>query len=714
MRPAVMVLEDRKLLSSIQVTSTADSGTGTLRAAVQAANADTSPSKIVFDLGSSPATITLTSGVLDLTNTSQSVSIYDGSGQGPVTISGKHASGVFQVESGVTASLTGLTITGGSAATNGGGLNNNGGTVTLTGCTVSGNTAANGGGIANSGTITLTNCTVSGNSCIIPTALDVGGGLYDNGGTVTLTGCTISGNSARAGGGINSSGTVTLTSCTISGNSAASGGGFMGDYTTLTLTGCTVSGNSVSTKGQGGGIYLENGTAALEDTIVASNTGGSSADDISGKDASKVTGTFNLIGTGGSGGITDESNGNIVLTDLTTLGLAPLGNNGGPTLTMALLPGSAAIGAGTEVSGVTTDQRGEPLDSPDPDIGAFQTQGSTLIALTYSGISNQSITYGTSSVTFSGTLSNGNQAPGSNESVAVKVHGITQNAAIGAGGAFSVTINTASLAVSGSPYTVTFSYTSDGTYASASTTGKLTVTKAAPTIALTSSGGSAVHGQTVTFVATVTAPGGTPTGTVTFFAGVTTLGSATVDSSGTATLSTSALATAVSAVTATYNGSTNLVAAKSGSVSVTVAKASTQIVFLPQPVRKHKKVVSVELEAFVNAVAPGSGVPTLGRVTFEVKQKKKFKVLGFEEISNGMATLTVKASRVVKKPITILFGGSTNFLASTVSHPALTQHSLKSMARPMIMLLGSRSHGHAHTHSHSHSHTHSHGHRGRA
>ena len=58
--------------------------------------------------------------------------------------------------------------------------------------------------------------------------------------------------------------------------------------------------------------------------------------------------------------------GNIVLTSLADLGLAPLGDYGGPTQTMALLPGSPAIGAGIAVSGVTTDQRGLPLDSPNP------------------------------------------------------------------------------------------------------------------------------------------------------------------------------------------------------------------------------------------------------------------------------------------------------------------------------------------------------------
>ena len=56
------------------------------------------------------------------------------------------------------------------------------------------------------------------------------------------------------------------------------------------------------------------------------------------------------------------------------MGLAPLANNGGLTQTMALLPASAAIEAGRAVTGITADERGQPLDFPVPDIGAFQTQ----------------------------------------------------------------------------------------------------------------------------------------------------------------------------------------------------------------------------------------------------------------------------------------------------------------------------------------------------
>jgi hypothetical protein len=95
-----------------------------------------------------------------------------------VTVSGGGLSRVLQVDPGATASISGLTITGGSAA-NGGGMYNDNGTATLTDCTISGNAAAsgnpasfNGGGLYNlNGTVKLTNCTVSGNS-----ATDSGGG----------------------------------------------------------------------------------------------------------------------------------------------------------------------------------------------------------------------------------------------------------------------------------------------------------------------------------------------------------------------------------------------------------------------------------------------------------------------------------------------------------------------------------------------------------
>ena len=86
-----------------------------------------------------PQTITLNGTQLELSDTTGTETI-TGPAAG-VTVSGGGKSRVFQVDSGVTASISGMTITGGKTTGNGGGLSNNGGNVTLTNCTVSGNSA---------------------------------------------------------------------------------------------------------------------------------------------------------------------------------------------------------------------------------------------------------------------------------------------------------------------------------------------------------------------------------------------------------------------------------------------------------------------------------------------------------------------------------------------------------------------------------------------
>ncbi len=411
LRPAVLALEDRRLLASFAVTNTNPSGSGSLAAAIASAGGNNQANTITFQgsIWNTPQTISLGGNALVLSDTGGMQTI-TGPAAG-VTISGGGQGSVLRVYPGVTATVSGLTITDGagtsrgSGVTMGGGVYDHAGTLTLTNCTITGNSANIGGGVYNNyGTLTLSNCTISDNSASTyyfqgyPSG-GVGAGL-DSLGTLTLTNCTITGNnstSAAGAGVVNGYGTATLTNCTISGNSAdvrgglvnyakaivtdctitgnqtnnAGGGVYNSGPATLTLTNCTISGNSSADyAGQGGVDNL--GTATLTNTIVAGNTGPSSApSDISGT----VTGSHNLIGTGGSGGLANGVNGNIVLTSLTGLGLAPLGDYGGPTQTMALVHGSAAIGKGVAVSGEKTDQRGFPLDSP-IDIGAFQFHSS--------------------------------------------------------------------------------------------------------------------------------------------------------------------------------------------------------------------------------------------------------------------------------------------------------------------------------------------------
>ena len=169
-------------------------------------------------------------------------------------------------------------------------------------------------------------------------------------------------------------------------------------------------------------------------------------------------------------------------------------------------------------------------------------------------------------------------------------------------------------------------YSATGNFlGNASGTVSHTVNQGTAAVALASSAGSAVYGQAVTFTATVT--GGATSGTVTFSDGGTPLGSVALDGSGRAALTTSALALGSRSITATYGGDADLLAATSGPASVSVAQAGTQVVLVPHAVLKKKKVVSLGLEATIEPLAPGGGVPT-GTVTFELKQKKKVKILG--------------------------------------------------------------------------------------
>jgi predicted outer membrane repeat protein len=384
--PRLEVLEDRCVPSTVN--NLMDSGPGSLRQAI----ADTPLGGTVgFQPGLS-GTITLTSGELQIT---RDLTIA-GPGADVITVSGNHASRVFGIFGAL--DISGLNIADGSFSGGSGGGIFNGGTLTLTNCTLSGNSAIVGGAIINGRTLTLTGCTVSGNfansgsGIVNQGTLTVtsttfsgnttpgNGGAIENGSsnTATVTNSTFSGNSAgtSGGGGIwNSGGMVTLTSCTLSGNSAPGGfnrgGGIFINGGMLSLTSCTLSGNSTGT---GGGIYINLGTVTSRNTIVAGNSAPTSPD-VNGALNSQG---YNLIGdgTGGSGFAATDLVGTSGMPIDPLLG--PLQGNGGPTQTMALLPGSPALNAGDPGQLGTADQRGV-VRRGGVNIGAYQASATALV-----------------------------------------------------------------------------------------------------------------------------------------------------------------------------------------------------------------------------------------------------------------------------------------------------------------------------------------------
>ncbi|MBL8208070.1 MAG: hypothetical protein JNM09_27805, partial [Blastocatellia bacterium] len=330
-----------------------DSGPGSLRAAIEAANNSPEDDVITFWVN---GTITLTSGELTVAGTGKLT--IQGNGASQTIISGNNAMRVFNinpynVSPGTDVTFNHLTIEKGNVRDNfhscnfGGAIFNPYATVTMNDCTISGHSATGGacnigGAIFNGLTLNLTNCTFTNNG--------VSGGEreYDNGGaiangvlgTVNMTNCTLTNNfvgntRSGAGGGIWSFGTLNLTNCTFSGNSAPIGGAILSqtalDYSaTVNMTNCTITNNS----GKYAGGIINSGTFNVRNTIIAGNTATTQGPDVYGPLTSQG---FNLIGNNANATI-NAADGDQIGTSASPINpqLAPLANNGGPTQTHAL------------------------------------------------------------------------------------------------------------------------------------------------------------------------------------------------------------------------------------------------------------------------------------------------------------------------------------------------------------------------------------------
>lgn len=385
---------------SYPVTSTDDSGPGTLRAAIADANAHAGADSISIEAN----------GTIELQSPLQV--IFD-----PVSIFG-YDPNLLEVRR--AAGAEGFSIFGFS--TDAGGSY-------LSGLTVSNGRAEFGGGIRNAeGSLTLSGVRVRGNEAVAEGAGDraEGGGVYSEG-PLTVHHSTISGNIARAsdgttetvaaGGGVAAFDSLTVGTTTVSGNRAeasggggiasAQGGGLLApDETEIELS--TISGNSVAaedggtqTRAAGGGVTAFE--AKLTSTTVTGNSATSSGGAFGANlDAFMTTVVRNSIlsrplgdadscnGETASGGYNLDEDGSCEFEEGSDLagvaaGLDPvLRDNGGPTPTHALLSGSIAIDRGNSY-GNGIDQRGysRPSDFPaisdkeggdGSDIGAFELQ----------------------------------------------------------------------------------------------------------------------------------------------------------------------------------------------------------------------------------------------------------------------------------------------------------------------------------------------------
>jgi hypothetical protein len=440
--PRLLVLEDRTLPSNFIVNNLADSGAGSLRQAILDANSAGGNNNITFTV---IGTVTLQNALPDLTTNVD----FEGPGPGSLSVQRSLAPGtpdfsILTVDWSATVRVAGVMLTNGSGFY-GGGIFNDSGTLTVDNCSVVANAAWRGGGILNFGSLTVTGSTLSGNvaanngggianfgpltidhSSLSGNSGDNGGAVYNfGGGNVVLSYSTLSSNSANFGGAIaNNGGTVTVDSSTVAQNTAAIGGGVGNPYGgTVIVRNSTFAGNT-ATYANGGGIANDNGAALAVSNSTFSGNAAASGGGIAnsgtlttfdtilagnlapaGADLSGALGSLghNLIGntTGGSG---------FDATDLLNVDpwLGSLQYNGGPTPTMALLPGSPAIDAGDNTGAPTFDQRGPGfarIVNGGIDIGAFEVQGFAP------NVPNQAVPFAPESMLGTATLFRAPDAP---------------------------------------------------------------------------------------------------------------------------------------------------------------------------------------------------------------------------------------------------------------------------------------------------------------
>jgi uncharacterized delta-60 repeat protein/CSLREA domain-containing protein len=428
--PGIEMLEDRLVPATFTVNTLGDTvddnpAVTSLREAITAANSQAGDDIINFGV---TGTINLTGALPDLAS---NIQIH---GPGAASLTVRRDTGgdyrIFTIAGGTIVGIDGLTISNGFEPSGyGGGIYNNGGTLTVSNSTLSGNSASNvnqytaGGGIYNNGgLLTVSNSTLSGNSA------NYGGGI-GNSGSMTISNSSLSGNIAKlviynvfyhtSGGGIYNVGTLTVGDCILSGNSSYLGGGISNDGGTLTVSNTTLAGNSTRvvadegySESQGGaGIYNHGGTLTVSNSTLSGNSayGDRSTE---GGGILNIAGTLTvtnstLAGNSATNGNDIAGSGTMVIRNsivasggdidasftgsnnlFGSVDLGPLQNNGGPTPTQALLDGRAIDAGNNDLvpAGVTTDQRGLPrFFSGTVDIGAFESQSlrqATTSALT--------------------------------------------------------------------------------------------------------------------------------------------------------------------------------------------------------------------------------------------------------------------------------------------------------------------------------------------
>jgi predicted outer membrane repeat protein len=291
---------------------------------------------------------------------------------------------IFTVNSGIEATIEKMTLTGGyvtsTSGYDGGAILNNGNLTLNSVVIVDNHSDFDAGGIKSSGVLHIAD------SSFLQNTAALGGAIYTDANFtegLVIERTLLFDNDANSGGALyidgndEDVGTATILNCTFSGNTATTGVG--GAFRTGSEAPLVRIINSTITQNQsqssGGGIYKHSASnITLHNTIVAGNVSvTTTTENISG--TMNSASSYNLIGVGGAGGLTNTQGNQVNVADP---GLDALADNGGPTKTHALLSTSPAKNLGSDAVvddyELSTDQRGEGFARKIGvvDIGAFE------------------------------------------------------------------------------------------------------------------------------------------------------------------------------------------------------------------------------------------------------------------------------------------------------------------------------------------------------
>jgi hypothetical protein len=368
-------LEDRVTPATFLVTNLNDAGPGSLRDAISQVNVLPPPATrplIEFAPELAHQTIPLTTVALSNSDGDSALEITEpvdirGSGQTITRAVGAPGMRLMVVGSLADVVLENLTFTGGLLQG------------ASSGVPLASGSTAQAGAIFSIGRLFVSGCTFTGNQAI--------GGVGGPGGF---------GGNGLGGAIVNSGPALALTNCTFTGNTATGGGGgFLGSpgaseggavYTNTgntSITHCTIVGNTATLAGTGidssnGSVWVTSARVDLINSVLGGTTGG--PNDLANDGGTVALDTTNIIQNGAhtfDGGMTDGISDDVTPDPLVLKVnpmVGPLADNGGFTQTMALLPGSPALGVAQLFGSVTVDQRGVPRNLAGTALGAYEVQ----------------------------------------------------------------------------------------------------------------------------------------------------------------------------------------------------------------------------------------------------------------------------------------------------------------------------------------------------